>query len=114
MIDLSSRYKDEQRRFNYVTPTSYLELIQTYKQLLRRVRAKTMFLKVGYETGIEKLLSTAEEVTKMQINLNDKQPRLEQMTVETDALMVKIQKESKEVVEPKKIQIQEEEAIANQ
>ena len=36
------------------------------------------------------------------------------MTVETDALYEKIQKESKEVVEPKKIQIQEEEAIANQ
>lgn len=35
------------------------------------------------------------------------------MTVETDILMEKIQKESREVVEPKKAQIQEEEAIAN-
>jgi len=104
---------EEQKRNNYVTPTSYLELLQTYKMLLKKVRSKTTFLKLGYEKGIEKLLQTAEEVTKMQIDLNEKQPRLEEMTIETDALMVKIQKESKEVVEPKKIQIQEEEAIAN-
>jgi len=36
------------------------------------------------------------------------------MTIETDLLMEKISKESREVVEPKKMQIQEEEAIANQ
>jgi hypothetical protein len=36
------------------------------------------------------------------------------MTIETDLLMEKMQKESREVVEPKKTQIQEEEAIANQ
>lgn len=35
------------------------------------------------------------------------------MTVETEILMQKIEKESREVVAPKKIQIEEEEAIAN-
>lgn len=114
MIDLSARYLQEQKRHNYVTPTSYLELILTYKELLKRTRQKTLNLKLGYDKGIEKLLFTAEEVGKMQQDLNDKQPKLAQMTIETDILMEKIQKESKEVVEPKKIQIQEEEAIANQ
>ena len=59
-------------------------------------------MKVGYERGIEKLVFTAEEVSKMQEDLNEKQPKLIQMTAETDELLAKIQKESDEVVEPKK------------
>ena len=49
----------------------------------------------------------------MQIDLNDKQPKLAQMTIETEILMLKIEKESREVVAPKKAMIEEEEAIAN-
>jgi len=33
-------------------------------------------LKLGYDKGIEKLLFTADEVQKMQIDLNEKQPKL--------------------------------------
>jgi hypothetical protein len=49
----------------------------------------------------------------MQLDLNEKQPKLEIMTAEADTLLEKIQRESREVVEPKKVQIQEEEAVAN-
>lgn len=66
MIDLSGKYLTEQKRYNYVTPTSYLELILTYKELLKKTRQKTLTLKLGYDKGIEKLLFTADEVTKMQ------------------------------------------------
>lgn len=38
MIDLSQKYVTEQKRYNYVTPTSYLELILTYKELLKKTR----------------------------------------------------------------------------
>ena len=31
---LSSRYADEMRRYNYVTPTSYLELLSQFKRSL--------------------------------------------------------------------------------
>ena len=55
-----------------MTPTSYLELILTYKELLRKQRQKTLTLKLGYDKGIEKLLFTAEEVYKMQQDLNEK------------------------------------------
>ena len=37
-IQLSVRYLDELERHNYVTPTSYLELISTYKALLAKKR----------------------------------------------------------------------------
>jgi len=46
-IQLSVRYLNELERHNYVTPTSYLELISTYKTLLAKKRrwvAKTVWL----------------------------------------------------------------------
>ena len=33
----SGRYLEEQRRYNYVTPTSYLEVLSTFKTLLAQV-----------------------------------------------------------------------------
>tara|TARA_A100001015_G_C15012532_1_gene723859 strand:+ start:698 stop:1885 length:1188 start_codon:yes stop_codon:yes gene_type:complete len=39
---LSKRYLEEMRRYNYVTPTSYLELIKSYKQLLKDSQRKVM------------------------------------------------------------------------
>lgn len=37
-MELSARFLDELQRHNYVTPTSYLELISTFKNLLRTKR----------------------------------------------------------------------------
>jgi dynein heavy chain len=49
----------------------------------------------------------------MQEDITRKKPILEEMTIEAEALMAKIKKESEEVVQPKKKQIEEEEDIAN-
>lgn len=38
-IDLSARFLSQLERHNYVTPTSYLELISTFKALLKTKRA---------------------------------------------------------------------------
>jgi len=104
---------ERQRRHIYVTPTSYLELLLTYRLLLGSEREKTLRLRAGYERGVQKLLFTADEVQKMRQDLNEKQPRLVQMTEETDYLMEQIEKESTQVVAPKQAQIQQEEANAN-
>lgn len=50
----------------------------------------------------------------MEIELRDKQPLLKQMEIETDQLVQQIASESKNVVEPKKHQVQREEEAANQ
>ena len=97
-----------------MTPTTYLELLKTYKMLLGVEREKTLRLRAGYQRGVQKLLFTADEVLKMRQDLKEKQPRLQIMTQETDLLMQQIQRESEEVVEPKQAQIQEEETAANQ
>jgi len=52
----------ELQRHNYVTPTSYLELISTFKTLLGKKRSEVHKLKRRYEVGLEKLNSAASQV----------------------------------------------------
>jgi len=59
---MSERYYDTLRRHNYVTPTSYLELILTFKNLLSRKREDILLLKNRYLTGLEKLQFAASQV----------------------------------------------------
>lgn len=50
------------RRHNYVTPTSYLELILTFKTLLGKKRHDIMMMKNRYIVGLEKLQFAASQV----------------------------------------------------
>ncbi len=45
-----------------------------------------------YETGVNKITTTEGEVTKMQKELEDLQPKLEKATIENKALLVNLQK----------------------
>ena len=50
------------RRRNYVTPTSYLELIKTFKTLLNKKRLELLTLKDRYVVGLEKLEFSESQV----------------------------------------------------
>uniref|UniRef100_A0A7N6BSG9 EF-hand domain-containing protein n=1 Tax=Anabas testudineus TaxID=64144 RepID=A0A7N6BSG9_ANATE len=111
-IQLSSRFLTELQRHNYVTPTSYLELISTFKALLETKRVEVMKLKSRYEVGLEKLQSAADQVATMQIELEALQPQLLVASKEVDEMMVVIERESVEVAETEKV-VKEDEAVAN-
>ncbi|XP_029937135.1 dynein heavy chain 7, axonemal [Myripristis murdjan] len=112
-IKLSARFLDELQRFNYVTPTSYLELISTFKTLLTKKRAEVMKLKRRYEVGLEKLESAEDQVATMQVELEALQPQLVAASKEVDEMMVVIEHESVEVAETEKV-VKEDEAVANE
>ena len=57
------------RRRNYVTPTSYLELIKTFKILLNKKRLELLTLKDRYVVGLEKLQFSESQVAVMQKEL---------------------------------------------
>ena len=59
-------------------------------------------LQNDYNLGIEKLICTANDVERIREDINEKQPKLRQMTIDAEELIEKIQRESEEVVEPKK------------
>lgn len=62
--DMSLRYYDRLRRHNYVTPTSYLELILTFKTLLNIKRNEVAMAKERYVVGLEKLEFATSQVTQ--------------------------------------------------
>lgn len=109
---LSEKYYDILRRRNYTTPTSYLELILTFKDLLDKKRNEILTTKQRYETGLEKLQFAASQVSVMQQELRQLQPQLVQTSKETDELMVKIEKDTVEA-EAKKEVVAADEAVAN-
>ena len=74
---LSERFLAILQRHNYVTPTSYLELISTYKTLLSKKRSELQKTKKRYEVGLEKLGSASAQVAGMQQELEELQPQLE-------------------------------------
>lgn len=110
---LSEKFLSNLGRHNYVTPTSYLELISTYKTLLAKKRATVVKLKKRYEVGLEKLEAASSEVATMQAELEALQPQLQTASKEVEELMVVIQKDSVEVAEKEKV-VKADEAVANE
>ncbi|XP_035161066.1 dynein axonemal heavy chain 7 isoform X2 [Callithrix jacchus] len=112
-INLSKSFFVELQRHNYVTPTSYLELISTFKLLLEKKRSEVMKMKKRYEVGLEKLDSASSQVATMQSELEALQPQLKVASKEVDEMMIMIEKDSIEVAKTEKI-VKADEAIANE
>ncbi|KAJ3091162.1 Dynein heavy chain 7, axonemal [Quaeritorhiza haematococci] len=108
----SEKFLTTLRRYNYVTPTSYLELIRTFKTLLGLQRAAINKLKFRYTNGLEKLNFAQGAVSKMQVDLGELQPQLIKTKEETDLIMLQIERESKDAMESRKI-VQADEEVAS-
>jgi len=94
--DASRRYLSEQRRYNYTTPTSYLELLRLYTGMLNTQRDIVIKKIQRYTGGLTKLAETNEMVEGLQIKLKDLQPVLEKAQSDTAALLVQLEIDQKE------------------
>ena len=103
VVKLSKKYLAEMGRYYYVTPTSYLELINTFKNLFGSQQTNTSDMKNRYDNGLQKLKETAEQVNEMQIYLEDLQPKLKEATIETDKLLVVITQDKRVAGEQSKL-----------
>eukprot|EP00201_Polytomella_parva_P020499 CAMPEP_0175042260 /NCGR_PEP_ID=MMETSP0052_2-20121109/2450_1 /TAXON_ID=51329 ORGANISM="Polytomella parva, Strain SAG 63-3" /NCGR_SAMPLE_ID=MMETSP0052_2 /ASSEMBLY_ACC=CAM_ASM_000194 /LENGTH=3805 /DNA_ID=CAMNT_0016305023 /DNA_START=33 /DNA_END=11446 /DNA_ORIENTATION=+ len=112
VMRLSKSFQQEQGRINYVTPTSYLELITTFSTLLGAKRAEVGASRKRYLVGLEKLQFTESQVVVMQTELTQLKPVLIRTVAETESLMATVSKEKIEVVEPKKLIVNEDVAKA--
>ncbi|XP_008419893.1 dynein heavy chain 3, axonemal isoform X1 [Poecilia reticulata] len=111
--EMSEVYFSRLRRHNYVTPTSYLELILTFKNLLGIKRDEVNTARNRYLVGLEKLEFAASQVSVMQQELTALQPQLIQTSAETDKMMLKIESETVEVDAKKEI-VSADERVANE
>nr|XP_032821318.1 dynein heavy chain 7, axonemal isoform X2 [Petromyzon marinus] len=112
-IALSQKFQAEQQRYNYVTPTSYLELISTFKDLLEKKRLEVMRMKRRYEVGLEKLESATSQVAGMQAELAALQPQLLEAGIQVVNTMAVIERESEEVSRTERV-VKADEAVANE
>ena len=65
----SVEYFESERRYNYTTPKSFLDLISLYKKMLASKKEGINKLRERLENGLEKMNSAAEQVAELQENL---------------------------------------------
>lgn len=85
--NLSDDFYLRLKRYNYVTPTSYLELIQTFKKLLNEKRTSVLNGKNRYITGLQQLENAAQQVSAMQEKLEVMEPQLK---IQADIVAVQV------------------------
>ena len=107
---LAEKFRSGERREVYVTPTSYLELIQVFQTLLAKKRKEIDLVRRRYENGLFQLKTAGDAVVLMQEQLTSLKPELIVAKTETEEMQVVIDKEVKEVIEPKKEVVSKEEA----
>ncbi|KAJ8259834.1 hypothetical protein GJAV_G00174010 [Gymnothorax javanicus] len=107
------QYRAELSRHNYVTPKSYLDLLAIFSSLIGRKKQELHSARLRMKTGLDKLLNTAEDVSKMQEELEVMRPQLEEAVQDTQVTMEKI-KEDTAVAEATRVEVQAEEAKASE
>jgi len=96
---LSTKLYEQERRYVYTTPKSFLELIKLFKNMLETKRDNLIKDKDRYENGLIKLQETAEQVAIIQEEVKVKGIEAEEKKKEADefAAKVKIEKEKVEI-----------------
>ncbi|XP_032678001.1 dynein heavy chain 7, axonemal-like [Odontomachus brunneus] len=108
--DLTKYFCRMLNRYNYVTPTSYLELINTFKFLLNRKRKEVLDGKKRYEGGLDRLDSTHKQVGRMQEILVALQPKLLVAAKDVEGMFLDVQRESEEASAMEQVVKKDEEA----
>ncbi|KEG09899.1 dynein heavy chain [Trypanosoma grayi] len=107
----SEEFYEELHRRNYTTPSSYLELLTSYRRLLAEQSEQIKEQVQRYQGGLDKLQSTQVLVDEMKEQLVQMQPKLLQAARDTEEIMEKVkhEQESAQVV---RVQCAKEEGIA--
>ncbi|XP_066590873.1 dynein axonemal heavy chain 1-like [Prorops nasuta] len=108
--DASKIFLEELGRHNYVTPTSYLELLSRYGDLLSIKKNELIAAIARLSTGLAKLASTAEDVKNMQQVLKDMKPHLELATENTAKVIEQIRRGTIEAEKTRSEAVKQEEA----
>lgn len=60
--EVSVKYQENEKHYNYTTPKSFLELIKLYQNLLEKKRKEQVHKMKRLENGLQKLQTTASQV----------------------------------------------------
>lgn len=111
-VHYTARYLYEMGRYNYVTPTCFLELLSSFARMYGLKRSELMTSKNRTKTGLDKLFSTEQIVAKLQEELGVMQPQLEKAILTSKVTMEEIARDTKVAEETTAIVQREEESAA--
>ncbi|NWV36400.1 DYH1 protein, partial [Grantiella picta] len=100
-------------RHNYITPKSYLEFLSIFSSLIGKKQQELKMAKNRMQGGLDKLLRTAEDVAKMQEELESSRPLLAQAAKDTEATIEQLKVDTA-VAEETRSAVQAEETKANE
>ena len=83
----SQFYLETQKRYNYVTPKSYLELISFFKYLLGNKRSNLQRLIDRLDVGLSTLRKTADDVAELQKDIKITMEKVDEKKVATNVLI---------------------------
>ncbi|KAL4648151.1 dynein heavy chain 9, axonemal-like [Arapaima gigas] len=112
-VNRSSRaYLASDRRYNYTTPKSFLELIKLYQNLLSRKSKDLAHKTERLENGLQKLNSTSSQVDDLKAKLAAQEVELKQKNEDADKLIQVVGVETAKVSKEKAVADEEEKKVA--
>ena len=85
--EMSKQYLANERRHNYTTPKSFLELINLYVKILKQKHEELDGKSKRLENGLEKLRVTAAQVAELKTQLATQEVELTRKNDEADKLI---------------------------
>ncbi|XP_019507533.1 PREDICTED: dynein heavy chain 11, axonemal [Hipposideros armiger] len=109
--EMSTRYYQNERRYNYTTPKSFLEQISLFKNLLKNKQKEVSQKKEHLMNGIQKLQTTASQVGDLKARLASQEAELQLRNHDAEALITKIGLQTEKVSREKAIADAEERKV---
>ncbi|KAJ3115964.1 Dynein heavy chain 2, axonemal [Phlyctochytrium bullatum] len=102
VVETSKKMRSELKRYNYVTPINYLELVAGYRELLREKRKEIGEAAAKLKNGLSKLDDTRENVEKISVELEVAKKQVAQYQKQCEDYLVIIVQQKREADEQAK------------
>lgn len=103
VADASDRFYEELRRKNYTTPTSYLDLLKTYKEMLGQKRNVVPLEIAKYKNGLKTLGETNKMIDQLKKELVVLLPQIDESTIENEKIVENLKVQQKDAAEKEKV-----------
>ncbi|CAF0714705.1 unnamed protein product [Brachionus calyciflorus] len=110
--DMSVVYLQNDRRYNYTTPKSFLEQISLYKRLLTVKNKELQEKIIRLENGLVKLQSTSKQVDDLKDKLAAQEVEVKQKNEDADKLIKIVSAETEKVSKEKAIADDEQQKVS--
>uniref|UniRef100_A0A3P8TGW6 Dynein, axonemal, heavy polypeptide 9 like n=1 Tax=Amphiprion percula TaxID=161767 RepID=A0A3P8TGW6_AMPPE len=110
--EVSVKYQQNEKHFNYTTPKSFLEFMKLYGNLLGKKRTELAQKMERLENGLQKLQTTASQVEDLKAKLAVQEVELWQRNTDIEALIAKIGQQTDKLNQERAVADSEEQRVA--